>query len=309
MAPADQRLGGATPPPGLGPLCGPSPQGEGESGTKAPPCGRGLGEGAGPTSIGGDEPHTAELLLDGRCIEAGWWGAPPETAPSLVLLHEGLGSLRLWGGFPARLARASGCGVFAFSRFGYGASDPVPLPRPLDYLEREARDVLPRVLEAAGVGRHLLVGHSDGASIAAIAAGMRQDGRLAGLVLIAPHFFVEEASIPAIAATRRAYAAGDLRARLAPHHADVEVAFHGWNDTWLDPAFRSWDITRYLPAIRVPVLLIQGEADPYGTAAHIRAAERLISAPVRTLLLPGIGHDPAREARAATIEAIASFAR
>ena len=184
-----------------------------------------------------------------------------------------------------------------------------PLPRPLDFMEREARDVLPRVLEAAGVERCLLVGHSDGASIAAIAAGMRQDARLAGLVLMAPHFFVEDVSIAAIAAARDAYAAGDLRARLAPHHAEVEVAFHGWNDTWLDPAFRSWNITRYLPSIRVPVLLIQGEADPYGTVAQIRAAERLIAAPVRTLLLPGIGHDPARQARAATVEAIASFAR
>ncbi len=256
-----------------------------------------------------DEPRAADLLLDGRRIEAGWWGAPPEAAPSLVLLHEGLGSLRLWGGFPALLARASGCGVFAFSRSGYGASDPVALPRPLDFMEREARDVLPRVLDAAGVGRCLLVGHSDGASIAAIATGIRQDARLAGLVLMAPHFFVEDVSIAAIAAARDAYAAGDLRAKLAPHHAKVEVAFHGWNDPWLDPAFRSWNITRYLPSIRVPVLLIQGEADPYGTVAQIRAAERLISAPVQTLLLPGIGHDPAREARAATIEAIASFAR
>ncbi len=253
--------------------------------------------------------RAADLRLDGRHIEAGWWGPPPGAAPSLVLLHEGLGSLRLWGGFPPLLARASGFGVFAFSRFGYGASDPVPLPRPLDFMEREARDVLPRVLEAAGVGRHLLVGHSDGASIAAIAAGMRQDARLAGLVLIAPHFFVEDVSSAAIAAARDAYTAGDLRARLAAHHADVEVAFRGWNDTWFDPAFRSWDITRYLPAIRVPALLIQGEADPYGTVAHIRAAERLIPPPVRTLLLPGIGHDPGREARAATIEAIASFAR
>ncbi|MGH7210852.1 MAG: alpha/beta fold hydrolase, partial [Acetobacteraceae bacterium] len=253
--------------------------------------------------------RAADLLLDGQRIEAGWWGMPPEAAPSLVLLHEGLGSLRLWGGFPALLARTSGFGVFAFSRFGYGASDPVPLPRPLDFMEREARDVLPRVLDAAGLRRCLLVGHSDGASIAAIAAGMQRDARLAGLVLIAPHFFVEDVSIAAIAAARDAYAAGDLRARLAAHHADVEVAFRGWNDTWLDPAFRSWDITRYLPAIRVPALLIQGEADPYGTVAHIRAAERLLSAPVRTLLLPGIGHDPAREARPAAVEAIASFAR
>jgi pimeloyl-ACP methyl ester carboxylesterase len=253
--------------------------------------------------------RAADLRLDGRRIEAGWWGEPPAAAPSLVLLHEGLGSLRLWGGFPALLARASGFGVFAHSRFGYGASDPVPLPRPLDFMEREARDVLPRVLDAAEVRRCLLVGHSDGASIAAIAAGMRQDARLAGLVLIAPHFFVEDISIAAIAAARDAYAAGGLRARLAAHHVDVEVAFRGWNDTWLDPAFRSWDITRYLPAIRVPALLIQGEADPYGTVAQIRAAERLIAAPVRTLLLPGIGHDPAREARAATVEAIATFAR
>ena len=174
-------------------------------------------------------------------------------------------------------------------------------------MEREARE-LPRVLAAAGVSRHVLIGHSDGASIATIAAGTQHDAQLAGLVLIAPHFFVEDLSIDSIQAARRAYATGDLRARLAVHHADVEVAFRGWNDTWLDPRFRSWDITGILPQIRVPTLLIQGEADPYGTVAHIRAAERLIAGPVRTLLLPGIGHDPTREARATTVEAIAGFA-
>ncbi len=249
------------------------------------------------------------MLLDGRGVEAGWWGPAPDTAASLVLLHEGLGSLRLWGRFPALLAAASGLGVFGFSRFGYGASAPAPWPRPLDYMEREASDVLPRVLGGAGIRRCLLVGHSDGASIAAIASGSRPDARVAALVLIAPHFFVEDVALAAIAAARDAYLRGPLRAQLARHHADVESAFRGWNGAWLDPAFRTWDITQFLPAIRLPVLLIQGEADPYGTAAQLRAAERLCAGPVRTRLLPGIGHDPAREARGATIAAIAGFAR
>ena len=203
------------------------------------------------------------LLAEGR-LEAGWWGPGPEAAPTIVMLHEGLGSLGLWREFPARLAAVTGWGVFAWSRFGYGGSDPVALPRPLDYLRREATGVLPRVLDAAGLRRFILFGHSDGASIAAIHAGADPDPRLQGAVLVAPHVFTEPAGLAGVAAMRDRFAAGDLRARLARHHRHVDIAFHGWAGAWLDPRFpAAFDLLPEVRRIRLPVLAIQGEADAY----------------------------------------------
>ena len=240
-------------------------------------------------------------------LETGWWGPPQDAAPTLVLLHEGLGSVGLWRDFPARLAAATGCGVFAYSRFGYGGSDPVPLPRPLHYMHDEALEVLPRVLDAAGIRRCVLVGHSDGGSIAAIHAGSVQDFRVRGLMLIAPHFFTEESGLASIAASRVAYEEGDLRRRLARHHAHVDAAFRGWNDAWLDPRFRDWDITGCLAHIRVPVLILQGEDDPYGTSAQLEAAERETYCPVETLLLPGARHAPHLETPGPALAAMTAF--
>ncbi|MDE2581747.1 MAG: alpha/beta fold hydrolase [Rhodospirillales bacterium] len=249
------------------------------------------------------------LVLDGRHIEAAWWGPPPDRAPTLVLLHEGLGSVGLWRDFPARLAAATGAGVFAWSRFGYGRSAPIARPRPLDYMQREARDVLPRVLDLAGIRRGVLVGHSDGGSIAAIAAGTRDDPRLRGLALIAPHFFVEPLSISSIVAIRRAYETGGLRARLARHHDDVDGAFYGWADAWLDPGFpAAFELTAELRGIALPTLVVQGAQDPYGTDAHARRAEREIPGGSRTVMLDA-GHAPHEEAPEATLAAIAAFAR
>lgn len=244
------------------------------------------------------------IALEGTTLETRWWGPGPEAAPSLVLLHEGLGSVGLWRDFPGRLAAATGCGVFAWSRAGYGSSDPVPLPRPLGYMHDEAAQ-LGRVLDAAGIGRCILIGHSDGASIAAIHAGSAQDFRTRGLVLIAPHYFVEDVAISAISDARHAYVAG-LRERLARHHDHVDVAFRGWNDAWLDPRFRAWDITDCLPYIRVPVLQLQGTDDPYGTTAQTDRAERLCHCPVETILLPA-RHAPHLEAPEASLAAIAGF--
>ena len=250
-----------------------------------------------------------ELRLAGGRLETGWWGPGPEAAPTLVLLHEGLGSLGLWRNFPARLAAATGCGVFAYSRFGYGQSDPVPLPRPLDYMQREARDVLPLVLDAIGLRRGILVGHSDGGSIAAIHAGSVQDFRIQGLVLLAPHFFTEPAGLEAIADARRRYDTGDLRVRLARHHRDPDVAFRGWNDAWLDPGFpRAFDLQPDIAHIRIPVLAIQGEADPYGTAEQLHVLRREAYCPVEIQLLPGLGHAPQVEAPEAVLDAIGEFA-
>jgi len=180
-------------------------------------------------------------------------GPRPNAAPTIVMLHEGLGCVGLWGDFPDRLQAATGAGVFVYSRAGYGCSSPVQLPRPLTFMHEEARAVLPKVLDTIGFRRGLLVGHSDGASIAAIYAGSVQDHRVRGLTLIAPHFFTEDMGIAEIARAKEAYATTDLRQKLGRWHADVDNAFRGWNDVWLDPEFRKWDITESLAFIRVPV--------------------------------------------------------
>lgn len=242
-------------------------------------------------------------------METAWWGPGPEAAPTILMLHEGLGCVALWRDIPARLAAATGCGVMAYSRLGYGQSDPVRLPRPLTYLQVEAREVLPRVLDAAGLRRVLLLGHSDGGSIAAIHAGSLQDARVQGLVLIAPHFFVEPVGIDAIRGIAGRWRDGDLRARLARHHRDVEIAFRGWHDAWLDPGFPAvLDLQPELAHIRVPVLILQGEDDAYGTDAQPRLAERECYCPVETRMLPGAGHSPHLDQPEAVVGAVAAFA-
>lgn len=246
--------------------------------------------------------HIGDQRLEYRMV-----GPRPDQAPTLVLLHEGLGCVGLWGEFPDKLQQATGCGVFAYSRAGYGQSSPVALPRPLTYMHDEARDVLPKLLDAIGFRHGLLVGHSDGASIAAIYAGTHQDHRVGALVLIAPHFFTEDSGIAAIEEARKAYEAGDLRQRLARWHADVDNAFKGWNGAWLDPEFREWDITEPLAYIRVPILIVQGEDDQYGTVAQIEAAQRECYCPVEVALLPGARHSPQREAPEATLDAVSAF--
>ena len=250
-----------------------------------------------------------DLPLDGRRLEAAWWGPAPDAAPTLVLLHEGLGCVALWRDFPNSLVAATGCGVFAWSRFGYGGSDPAALPRPISYLHDEALDVLPRVLDAAGVRRAILIGHSDGGSIAAIHAGSVHDARVAGVVLIAAHFFVEDNNIASITEIKASYRQGELRRRLARHHRDADMAFRGWNDAWLDPRFRAFDITGEVGAIRVPVLALQGADDPYGTPEQLRVLERAAACPVATHLIAGARHAPHLEARDATLAAIVPFVR
>jgi len=235
-------------------------------------------------------------------------GPRPNEAPTIVMLHEGLGCVGMWNSFPERLAQATGAGIFVYSRAGYGKSSPVRLPRPLDYMHDEARATLPRLLTEIGFRRGLLLGHSDGASIAAIYAGSVQDHRIRGLVLMAPHFFVEDLSITSIEEAKVAYAQTDLRARLARYHADVDNAFRGWNDAWLDPGFRAWNITEELAYIRVPVLIVQGEQDQYGTVAQIAAAQEECYCPVDVALLPNAKHSPHREAPEETLTAVSDFA-
>src|SRR5688572_17751613 len=168
-------------------------------------------------------------------LEYGMIGPRPDEAPTIVMLHEGLGCVGLWGDFPDKLQAETGAGVFVYSRAGYGRSSPAPLPRPLSFMHDEARQVLPRLLDAIGFRRGLLFGHSDGASIAAIYTGSVQDHRVRGLILIAAHFFTEDMGIAAIARARDAYATTDLRQRLSRWHDHVDIAFRGWSDAWLDP--------------------------------------------------------------------------
>ncbi len=247
------------------------------------------------------------LTIHGKRLEALFYGPGPDRAPTLVMLHEGLGCVALWRDFPQRLAAATGFGVFAYSRAGYGQSDSVPLPRPLDYMTREARETLPALLDAIGLRRGVLLGHSDGASIAAIYAGSVEDFRVRGLVLLAPHFFTEEGGLASIAAAREAYRTGDLRAKLGKYHRDVDNAFLGWNDAWLDPGFKAWNIADVIDYLRIPVLAIQGADDRYGTLAQIREIENRSYAPVDVEILSGCGHAPHLERPDEALAAVADF--
>src|SRR5215218_1293350 len=249
------------------------------------------------------------LDLGAMRLEYRMIGPRPDVAPTIILLHEGLGCVGLWGAFPEQLASAIDAGVFVYSRAGYGKSSPVTLPRPLTFMHDEAKIVLPEVLDAIGFRRGLLLGHSDGASIAAIYAGSVQDHRVRGLILIAPHFFTEDLGIAEIARAKDAYATTDLRAKLARWHADVDNAFRGWNDAWLDPDFRQWDITTELAYIRVPVLIVQGADDQYGTIRQIEIAEQECYCPLDVSIIADAGHSPHRGAPEATLNAIAEFAK
>jgi pimeloyl-ACP methyl ester carboxylesterase len=236
-------------------------------------------------------------------------GPRPDEAATFVLLHEGLGSVGLWGDFPHRLAEATGLGVFAYSRAGYGRSSPSVLPRRVTFMHEEARDILPHVLEAIGLRRGILLGHSDGASIAAIYAGNVADHRIRGLVLLAPHFFTEEFGVAEIGRMREVYQNTDLRVKLGKWHQDPDNAFYSWSGPWLEPAFRKWDITEELAYIRVPILIVQGADDQYGTLRQIEVAKEECYCPVEAVILEGIRHVPHREAPEATMGAIVDFAR
>jgi pimeloyl-ACP methyl ester carboxylesterase len=237
-------------------------------------------------------------------LECAWSGGRGPRA--IVLLHEGLGCVGLWRNFPARLSEASGLPVFAYSRANYGASSPsAPLPRPVRYMHDEAR-LLAELLRATEIADPILFGHSDGASIAILHAAAAP---VRGLILEAPHVFAEELSLRSIAKAREAYERGDLRARLARWHEHVDAAFWGWNGPWLHPGFRGWNLTGCLPSIRAPALLIQGEADEYGTVAQVNAMVRGLRGRTETLVLPGVGHAPHKDREVDVLDAAAKFAK
>ena len=246
------------------------------------------------------------LLVRDRALEVRWWGKPSTLAP-ILLLHEGLGSVASWRDFPETLARATHRPVMAYSRFGHGASD-APEPRHTVTFMHEEAALVPEILDAAAIDRAILFGHSDGGSIALI-AGAEHASRVHALILEAPHVFVEEMSIASIERTTHAYRTGNLRERLSRYHHNVDIAFAGWSDVWLDPEFRSWNLERFLPRITCPTLLIQGEQDQYGTLRQIDAIERQVRGPVERLVLENCGHAPHRNGHAEVLGAVVDFLR
>jgi pimeloyl-ACP methyl ester carboxylesterase len=232
----------------------------------------------------------------------------PAQGPVLVFLHEGLGSVALWRDWPAQLCQRLGCAGLVYSRQGYGQSDPRPDVRgagrlQADYMHREALQVLPELLRLSGIERPVLLGHSDGGTIALLHASHHP---VRACVVMAPHVMVEALSLSAIEAARQAYIEGPLRQRLAPWHADVDNAFWQWNDVWLSPGFRHYDIRQEMATIGAPLLAIQGEDDPYGTLAQIDDIAAAVPHAQR-LQLASCGHQPHRDQAEVVTQAIVDF--
>jgi pimeloyl-ACP methyl ester carboxylesterase len=249
------------------------------------------------------EPHF--ISVQGHRLETKLIPATRRAAPPIVMLHEGLGSISLWRDFPEKIAAATGSAVLAYSRYGYGGSDPLAAPRSVDYMHREALDALPELLAKMAISQPVLIGHSDGASIALIHAGANKDIR--GVVAMAPHVFVEDVSVNSIAEAKTAFETTDLPQKLARHHADSARTFYGWNDIWLHADFRAWNIEQYLPSIRCPVMAIQGIDDEYGTMAQLEAIVAQAGGPVELLKLAACRHSPHRDQPEAMLAAIARF--
>jgi len=225
--------------------------------------------------------------------------------PTLVFLHEGLGSIAMWRDFPARAAHATGCNALVHSRYGYGNSEALHEDRSVRYMHDEALFALPEFLDKLAIERPILVGHSDGGSIALIHAGGTRRP-VAGLVLMAPHVMVEDISVTSIAAAKVAYETTDLRAKLARYHADADSAFWGWNRIWLHPDFRQWNIEEYLPHVACPVLAIQGADDEYGTMEQLERIARAVP-DVELVELADCRHSPHRDQPDAVLEAMTRF--
>ncbi|MHA1537660.1 MAG: alpha/beta fold hydrolase [Alphaproteobacteria bacterium] len=248
------------------------------------------------------------IEVDGHHLEYEWLGKQAGPGPCVVMLHEGLGSVSRWGDFPAAVADATGLPVLVYSRLGYGKSDPLPdFSLPVHYMHDDATKAVPGVLAALGIRQPILFGHSDGASVALIYAGSECAPAPLGVVAMSPHVFVEPICTVSIAKVRVAYEEGDVRERLARHHDNVDSAFYGWNLAWLLPGFKDWNIEDYLPRIRCPIFVIQGDNDEYGTMKQVETIERLAGAGAEHVLLEDCGHSPQRQQRAATLEAAAGF--
>ena len=233
-----------------------------------------------------------------------------DTAPTLIFLHEGLGCVDMWRDFPERLSQSTGCPALIYSRQGYGRSDSCPLPRSLNYMHDEALEILPQVITAENIKDYILIGHSDGGSIAVIHAGGEHRKKLRAIITMAPHVFCEEISVQSIRQARQDFLTGKLRLNLQKHHHDnTDCAFWGWNDIWLNPDFIHWNIEAYLPNITVPQLILQGNDDHYGTVAQVHAMTQKSAGPVTVHMLPNCGHAPYREQTPQSIRLIEDFLR
>jgi len=246
-----------------------------------------------------------EVLVDSKRLEF-LWIAPEQTGlPTIVMLHEGLGSLALWKDFPQRLAERTRCRALVYSRYGHGASDRLLEKRPVAFMHHEGEVVLPELLDKLEIEKPILLGHSDGGSISLIFAGRYPD-RPQALIVEAPHLFVEDLSVASITQAKVNFTTTDFRQKLARYHAHVDETFWGWNDIWLDPEFRSWNIEEYLPKICCPILCIQGEQDEYGTAAQVRTIEAKVSG-AQVMMLPNCKHSPHRDQPHITLECMVKF--
>jgi len=245
------------------------------------------------------------VQVAGRRIEYERIELASTVRPTLVFLHEGLGSIGMWRDFPGRVAHATGCNALVYSRYGYGNSEPLHEDRSVRYMHDEALVALPELLDKLRIERPILVGHSDGGSIALIHAG-GVARPVSALVLMAPHVLVEDISVTSIAAAKVAYETTNLRDKLARYHADVDSVFWGWNRIWLHPDFRAWNIEEYVPRIACPVLAIQGEDDEYGTMEQLRRIGAQV-ADAELVDLADCRHSPHRDQPEAVIEVITRF--
>ena len=247
-----------------------------------------------------------QLTAAGHSLAYAWIEGADASVPTLVFLHEGLGSIRQWRDFPEAVAKATGCRALVYDRYGYGNSDVLAEKRVgTDFMHREALDALPDALKSLQIKAPILIGHSDGASIALIHAGAGHPVR--GVVAMAPHVFIEDICVRSIQEAARQFETTDLPQRLGRYHRDARKTFHLWADAWLDPAFPDWNIEAYLPGIRCPVLAIQGEEDEYGTMAQLEAIARQVGGPHELLKLPHCGHSPHKDQPDRVLNSIAGF--
>lgn len=246
-----------------------------------------------------------EVIADGRRLETLWIEPHSSQDETIVMLHEGLGSIALWKDFPHALAARTGCGVLVYSRYGHGNSERLGEKRAVSFMHNEGEVALPELLDRLGIAEPILLGHSDGASIALVFAGMYPQ-RPRALILEAPHVFVEDLSVASIAAAKASFETTNFRSKLGCYHMHVNETFWGWNDIWLDPYFRGWNIESYLATIRCPVLCIQGEEDEYGTPAQVNAIGAQVPG-TEIVMLANCRHSPHRDQRDTTLENMAEF--
>jgi len=248
-----------------------------------------------------------DIKVNEKILESVWYGPSPEDAPTLIFLHEGLGSVSTWKDFPYKLSRQTGCGALVYSRFGYGKSEKCELPRPLNFMHVEGLDVLPEIIARYRIQKYILIGHSDGASIALIHAGSESAEKLLGIVNEAPHVFCESLTISSIQKLRDNFNSGNLRDRLMKHHKNIDLTFNGWVDVWLDDEFATWNIESSLLRIKVPQLIIQGNDDEYGTPAQVEAIVRQSGGSVKTCFLDNCSHSPHRDQQSKTLLVMTEF--